>query len=340
MKRKIIIALNIAIILAGLTAWFVFGPLVNQPEGKYFYIRPGDNYEKIKSELLQKKIIPSGFYFELLAIAGNYRNSIRPGRYMIEEGGNMFNLFRKLRSGNQDPVRLVINKLRTRRDLAGKLARNFNLDSAEITGFLSSNDSLMMLNLDTNSLMSAIIPNTYLFFWNTPYKSILGQLRYHSRIFWNNRRNAKLKTLGLDSLQAYTLASIVEEETNRNDEKGIIASVYLNRLSRGMPLQADPTVRFALGDFGIKRILYDHLEVESPYNTYKNTGLPPGPICTPSIATIDSVLNAPKTDYLYFAARADFRGYHSFARTYEEHLGNARKYQKALDSLMASRNNK
>lgn len=340
MKRILIIALALFIIGGGISAWMVLGPLVKQPEEKYIYIKAGNNYEEVKSQLRSQKIIPSGFYFDILALIGNYRNNIRPGKYAVEDNSSMLSLFRKLRSGRQDAVRLVINKLRTRHDLAGKLGRNFEADSADIIRFLNSNDSLQPLSLDTNTLMTIVIPNSYLIYWNSPCSSILKYLLGQSKMFWNTRRREKLRALGLDSLQVYTLASIVEEETNKHEEKGLIASVYLNRLKSNMPLQADPTVRFALGDFSIKRILRGHLTVESPYNTYKNKGLPPGPICTPSIITIDSVLNAPRTDYLYFAARPDFKGYHAFAAAYEEHLRNARKYQAALDSLMAARQNR
>lgn len=338
-RRWALIILEIGIIFAAVSTFFIFGPVVKQPEGKYFYIHTGDDYNKVKTELVKQKIIPFGLYFELMSIAGKYKNRIRTGRYLIENKSSVFSLFRKLRSGNQDDVRLVINKLRTRYDLAGKLGEKFEADSAEIIRFLNSNDSLKKMNLDTNTVMSIIIPNTYRYHWNTPYPGILRSLQYQSRMFWNTSRRKKLKAIGLDSIQTYILASIVEEETNKNDEKGLIASVYLNRLSAGMPLQADPTVRFALGDFAIKRIMYGHLAIESPYNTYKNKGLPPGPVCTPSIASIDSVLNAPKTDYLYFAARSDFKGYHAFSVTYDEHLKNARSYQKALDSLLAANKN-
>lgn len=335
--RWVLILLEIVIIFAAISTFIIFGPLVKQPDEKYFYIHKGEDFRQVKNELISKKIIPSGFYFELLSVAGNYRDRIKPGRYEIRKGTSLFTLFRKLRSGNQDAVRLVINKLRTRYDLAGKLGMNFEADSIDFIQFLSSNDSLHQMGLDTHSVMTIIIPNSYLIYWNTSYKLILEYLSNQSRFFWNSQRKEKLRGLGLDSSQAYILASIVEEETNKNQEKGLIASVYLNRLSRNMPLQADPTVRFGLGDFGIKRILLGHLASESPYNTYKNKGLPPGPICTPSITTIDSVLNAPRTDYLYFAARPDFKGYHSFASTYEEHLKNARAYQKALDSLLETR---
>ena len=178
--------------------------------------------------------------------------------------------------------------------------------------------------------MTAVLPDTYTFFWNTSPKNIYKKLTEEEKKFWTEERTQKAGKLGLTPLQVYTLASIVDEETNAIKEKGTIASVYINRVNKSMPLQADPTIRFALNDFTIKRVYGDHLKVASPYNTYQNTGLPPGPICTPSKKTIDAVLNAPATDYLYFVADSSFNGTHSFSVTYDEHLQKAKAYQKAF----------
>jgi UPF0755 protein len=182
--------------------------------------------------------------------------------------------------------------------------------------------------------MTLIIPNTYLFWWNSSVKNIFDRFATQKKNFWEGKRTAKAAALNLSPEQVYTMASIVEEETNQPEDKGKIASTYINRLSRGMKLEADPTVKFAMRDFGLKRILYGHLAYPSPYNTYQQTGLPPGPICTPSINTIDAVLDAPKTNYLFFVAKPDLRGYSNFAETYPQHLAFAKAYQQALDSLM------
>jgi UPF0755 protein len=219
-------------------------------------------------------------------------------------------------------------------DLARLIGKNFKADSTQVMQFLQSNDSLKAFGVDTNTAMTLVIPNTYSFYWNTPLHNIFKKLAAEKEQFWaKNNRKEKAAKLGFTPEQAYTLASIVEEETIRDDEKGNIASVYINRLRIGMEMGADPTIKFALNDFSIKRILEKHLNVQSPYNTYRNTGLPPGPICTPSIVTIDATLNAPKTDYLFCCAKADFSGYHNFAATYEQHLKYADEYQKELNRI-------
>jgi UPF0755 protein len=204
--------------------------------------------------------------------------------------------------------------------------------------FFTSNDSLLQLGADTNTLFTLVIPDTYLFNWNTQPSNLLQKLKDNEEKFWNKNNRLQLaQEQGLTPQQVYIIASIVEEETNKDDEKGKIASVYINRMNRGMPLGADPTVKYALRDFSIKRIYFKHLAVESPYNTYKYKGLPPGPICTPSQVTIDAVLHAPKTDYLFFVAKSDFSGYHHFSNNFAEHDKYAKIYQRALDSLILSK---
>ena len=237
-------------------------------------------------------------------------------------------------AGRQSPVRLVINKLRTKEDLAKKIGQQFEADSLETIQFLSSNDSLRGYGVDSHSVMTLVIPNTYLLNWNSSFKKIFIRLKDEQEKFWNKERTQKAADINLTPQQVYTMASIVEEETNKLKDKGLIASVYMNRISKGMKLEADPTVKYAMRDFGLKRILYGHLAYPSPYNTYQNKGLPPGPICTPSAETIDAVLDAPTTDYIFFVAKPDFNGYSNFAATYAEHLKFAKEYQLALDELI------
>lgn len=334
-SRKIIWLLLAVVMLTGsVFAWLLFGPRVKAPEGKYFYIRTGEGYEEVKRGLREQGIISTGFVFEQLAKRAGYPQKIRPGRYEIRDGANLVSLIRMLKAGNQSAVRLVINKIRTREEFAGKLGRQFEADSLEIIRFLNNPDTLARYGLDSNTVMTAFIPNSYLAWWNGSFSRLFGRLYNQQTLFWEGRRKAEAQKLGLTPLQIYIIASIVEEETNKDDEKGKIASVYVNRLRKGMALGADPTVKFALRDFGLKRILQGHLAFDSPYNTYRNTGLPPGPICTPSIKTIDAVLNMPETNYLFFAAKPEFNGYHNFAETYQEHLVNAQAYRKALDELL------
>jgi UPF0755 protein len=231
-------------------------------------------------------------------------------------------------------VNLVITKLRTKEDFASLAGRKFESDSLQVIEYLNNPDSLKKYNLDTNTVMTAVFPNTYTYFWNITPGKIFEKLIKQYHAYWIPERIELAKERGLTPQTAYILASIVEEETNKQDEKGNIASVYLNRIQKGMRLGADPTVKFALKDFGLRRIYNKHLFVESPYNTYRVAGLPPGPICTPSSKTIDAVLNSPKTDYLFFVAKSDFSGYHTFAGNYADHMKFAKEYQEALNQYM------
>lgn len=243
-----------------------------------------------------------------------------------------------LKGGDQSPVRLVINKLRTREDFAKKISENFEADSITVIRFITSNDSLSQWQLDSNTALTAVIPNTYEFLWNTPFKKIFSRLNSEQEKFWTPVRKRKAAFKNLTTTEAYTLASIVEEETNQQEDKGFIASVYMNRIKKGMKLEADPTVKYAMRNFGLKRILHGHLSYPSPYNTYRQKGLPPGPISIPSSLTIDAVLDAPETDYIFFVAKPDFKGHSNFSATYQEHLIFAKAYQRALDSLIMTNN--
>ena len=264
-----------------------------------------------------------------------YWEQIKPGKYIVEKGTSVFGIFRKLYAGSQTPVKIVINKFRTKKDLSVYVGPKLETSTAEMYKFISSNDSLQTVGLKPEELFAIIIPNTYEIYWNTTPRGFIERMQSESDDFWNNSRIEKATQLGLSKTEVSVIASIVEEETNDNNEKPLIASVYLNRLKKKMYLGADPTVKYATGDFSIRRVTLNHIKstASSPYNTYKNKGLPPGPICTPSIASIDAVLKGEKTTYLFFCAKADFSGTHSFASTAEEHFQNAKKYRKALDSL-------
>lgn len=339
MLKKILVATTIILFAAIAGAYLVFFSAATAfPEkSKFFYI-PSKGAEKsvILSTLADSSITNRISVFELVADKVDYWESIKPGRYQIDKGMSVFQIVRLLKSGKQAPVRLVINKLRTKEDIARRNGLLLEPDSLDFIQFLQSPDSLKQFGLDTNNAVTMIIPNTYSFFWNTSASRYFRRMYQESIDFWNTERLKKAEALQLTKEQVYILASIVEEETNKNDEKPVIASVYLNRLRKPMRLGADPTVKFALKEFGLKRILFKHINesASSPYNTYRNYGLPPGPICTPSVKTIDAVLNAAKTDYIFFCARSDFSGYHAFASNEKDHYANARAYQKALDSLM------
>jgi UPF0755 protein len=315
--------------------WRIFGSNTNFEENKKsVFIKTGSTFLRVRKELDEKGVVTNTRSFSLLARLFNYKQNIIPGKYVFEKGASLYTVVKTLKSGKQTPVNLVINKLRTKEDFAEKIAANFECNPEKVISFLTSNDSLAAFNLDSNTVMTAIVPNTYSLIWNTSFPKIFRRLYSEQQKFWNDERKKKAAAEGLTAQQVYILASIVEEETNKEDDKGKIASVYINRLNKGMRLGADPTIKFALKDFGLKRIYEKHLKVQSPYNTYLNNGLPPGPICTPSTKTIDAVLDAPPTTYLYFVAKPELNGYSNFASSYEEHLQYAKAYQQALDTLM------
>lgn len=334
MKKIVLLVLGILALAAVFIGWKIFGPTLSVPEGRYLYIATGSGYEDVQKELIEKKIVGSTTWFSMIAGRLDYPSNVKAGKYEITKGMSVFSLVRTLRNGKQTPVNLVITKLRTKEDFASLAGKKFEFDSTAFLEYLNNADSLKQYNLDTNTVLTAVFPDTYTYFWNTTPSKVFAKLREQYSTFWNQERVSKATAKGLTPQTAYIIASIVEEETNNNAEKGNIASVYMNRMAKGMRLGADPTVKFALRDFGLKRIYNKHLTVESPYNTYRVSGLPPGPICTPSKVTIDAVLNAAPTDYLFFVAKSDFSGQHSFAATYDEHLKLAKQYQKALDSLM------
>ncbi len=340
MKRLFQLLFITFLLVAGWCAWNIFGPVVNAPEDKYFFIKTGADYEFVQAELINQKIISGTFFFNKIAQQLKYPQQVKAGRYAIKDGTSVLALVRMFKSGNQSPVKLVINKLRTKEDLAAKLAYNFEFDTTEVLKFIMSDDSLKTFNCDTNTVMTNIIPNTYELKWNGNFKRIFVRLVDERKKFWNTERQQKAAIKKLTPVQVYILASIVEEESNNDDDRKLIASVYINRIYKNMRMQADPTVKYAMRDFSLKRILFGHLKYPSPYNTYQVTGLPPGPICTPSPNAIDAVLNAPVTNYIFFAATPSFNGKHNFSETYVEHQTFAKQYQQALDSLIISRNNK
>lgn len=337
MKKTIGFLFLAGLLVGGYAAWNIFGPHVSAPADKYFYIKTGETYDEVIASLKEQKIVKGGFFFDKLVAQAKYKSNVKAGRYEIKNNTSIYALIKMLKAGKQSPVRLVINKLRLKEDLAGKIGKTFEIDSLEAINFLSNKDSIAAYKLDDNTLLSAIIPNTYELNWNTSFKKVFSRLKSEQEKFWNADRTQKAKAKNLTPLQAYIIASIVEEETNKADDKPLVASVYTNRFIKGEKLQADPTVKFAKKDFLMTRILFSDLKFESPYNTYAHAGLPPGPICTPSTKSIDAVLDAPKTDYMFFVAKPDFKGYSNFAVTYAEHQVFARAYQQALDSLIRSR---
>lgn len=332
--KKFLLALFLLLLIgAGILAWIFVGSGTGFSSAKetVYISTHAATKEAVEDSLTKNKIVTNTSAFNWLANRLDLWKNLKPGKYEIKKGSSLVSIVRMLRNGRQTPVNLVITKLRTKQDLARLAASKFEFDSTEMIAFLNNNDSLQKFGTDSTLSMSVILPDTYTYFWNTTPAKVYKKLYDESLKFWSDERKQKAQSKGLSPQQAYILASIIEEETTNNAEKGTIASVYLNRIGKGMPLQADPTVKFALKDFGLKRIYQKHLIVESPYNTYRNQGLPPGPICTPSKKTIEAVLDAPQTSYLYFVARPDVRETHDFSVTYDEHLKKARSYHQELN---------
>jgi UPF0755 protein len=332
LRRGLVIA---GCLLAGVLVYIsyrVFGPNTKAfGDSKYFYVRTNSTYNNVLDGLEEQGIIRNRNSFNWVARQLDYPSRVKAGRYRITRGMSNFDIARMLRSGKQSPVDLVINKIRTKDDFVRKISNNLEADSGVLRSLMSDPVYLRQFGLDTNTVMCAVVPDTYEFYWNTGAEAVFKKLEKAREAFWTPEKKEKAAKLGLSLNEVTILGSIVEEETNKNDEKPLIASVYLNRYRKGMRLQADPTVKFALQDFGLKRIRETHTQYDSPYNTYRYEGLPPGPICTPSEKTLNAVLNTPETDYLYFCARSDFSGYHAFAATYADHLVNARLYQAELN---------
>ena len=342
MKKLLLLLLVLIVVVIGAAAWFLLGPATGFSEKqKALYIRSNAaTKEAVLDSINTTHITNHSTLFEWLANKMDLWQNIKPGKYEIPRGSSVLSIVRKLRNGQQSPVNLVITKLRTKEDFAHLVGRHFECDSEQMMAFLNSSDSLKPFDVDTLEAMTLVLPDTYTFFWNTTPSKIFTKVAAESKTFWNDARRQKANALGLTFSKAYILSSIVEEETNNNAEKDTIASVYLNRVAKGMPLQADPTIKFGLRDFGLKRIYEKHWRVPTPYNTYLNKGLPPGPICTPSKTTIDAVLSAPQTPYMYFVANKSFNGTHIFTTNYTDHLKYAKEYQKSLDSLILARNEK
>lgn len=326
-----VLALVLALGIFGV--YKVLGPNTGKlTKGEYLYIPTGSDYNALLKQLEEGEYVSDLWSFNIIAKRAGFPNKVKAGKYKIERGMSNFNLIRMLRSGRQVPVKLVINKLRTKQDLITLATTNLEPSADSINALLHDTTLLAEYGLDTNTVMCAIVPDTYEFYWNTSATNLFKKIAKNYKTFWSEERIQKAAAKNLTQQQCIIIASIVEEETNMNDEKGNVASVYINRMKTGMPLQADPTIKFALNDFAIRRVTGVHLQVASPYNTYKSTGLPPGPICTPSKKTVDAVLNSPDTKYIYFCAREDFSGYHNFATNLNDHLVNARKYQQALNA--------
>lgn len=301
-------------------------------ETKYVYVDNDDNVDSVFNKV-DDIACPIGITgFRTLMRYSNYAEHVRTGRYEINPGDATFTVFRRIKNGQQTPLNLTIPEVRTVERLAAELSKKLMVDSLSLLSAFEDEAVCRKYGHDTATIISMFIPNTYEIFWNISAEKLLERMDKESKNFWNSDRKVKAKALNLTEEEVITLASIIDEETANNGEKPMVAGMYYNRLQQGMPLQADPTVKFARKDFAARRVYRDWLTTDSPYNTYKNTGLPPGPIRIPSIAGIDAVLNLVHHDYLYMCAKEDFSGTHNFAVTYAEHQQNARRYSAALNA--------
>ena len=335
-KKITAIVVVIIVCLGGVSAWELYSMIYRSNVGfkadeKYFYIPTGSGFQDVSNALVQQGIIINQTTFDWVSEQKKYKLNVKPGRYLLENGMNNNELVNLLRWGNQEPVMVTFNNVRFKEELAGKVGKFIEADSTQIINLLNSNSFVSKYGFNTTTFLTIFLPNTYEFWWNTSAEQFVERMTTEYKKFWTAERKQKAKILGLSQSEVSILASIVQKETNKTDEKPTVAGVYLNRLKKGMLLQADPTLVYANRDFEARRVLNSHKAIDSPYNTYKYKGLPPGLICLPSIESIDAVLNAKSHNYLYFCAKADNSGYHSFASTYSQHLQNAREFQRELN---------
>lgn len=310
---------------------------ISQPEMAHVYIPTGATLDDVADILIRQDIISDRKSFIWLAQKSGYSKKIHPGHYLVRNGMSNRNLITMLKTGRQTPVKVMFQNIRTAPQLAGVIARQIEPDSLDLLSLFKNDTFLKNLGFSRETVLSMFIPNTYEFYWNISARDFFLRMNREYKKFWNDKRKQKAESIGLTPLEVSILASIVDEECLIKSEEPAVAGVYMNRLAKGMPLQADPTIRFAIGDYGVKRILKKHLEIDSPYNTYKYSGLPPGPISVPSISAIEAVLNYTRHDYLYFCAKEDLSGEHYFSKSLAQHLEYARQYQRALNKMRVYR---
>lgn len=332
MRKKTFLYILFACLACLLIAGFVvrqqfYGNAVKT--GRELFVSSRADYGELVDSLLPE--LKHHWAFDVYARRINLAETFKPGHYLLEPGMSVIRVARMLKLGMQTPVRVTINNVRIPAQLAQKLAGQIDADSAAIMRALTSPEVARKAGFDSLTLFSMFIPNTYEFYWTVTPEEFVERMKREYDRFWTPQRDSLRGRSGLSRFEVMTLASIVYEETRKTDEMPRVAGVYVNRLKKGMPLQADPTIKYAMQDFGLRRILYKHLKYDSPYNTYLNKGLPPSPICMPGINAIDAVLNYENHDYIFFCARDTFDGYHNFAKTLREHNANARAYSKELN---------
>lgn len=330
--KKILFLFTVLIGLAiGFLYFITSVNLVDSEDGIELKIRSGDKWEVVQNQLAASPHLKHSAILFFVAKQMKYPERVRAGRYILKPEKSAIDIVRKLRNGQQDAVIVVINNITFVEDLASKISQQLDIDSVEFVQFMKDSQNAHQYGFSEEGFIGMFLCNTYEMYWNTSIEKFADRMQVEYNRFWNEERTLKANRQGITPEQAIILASIVQRETNYKPEYGQVASVYLNRLRKGMLLQADPTVKFALNDFAIKRILNKDLEIDSPYNTYKYLGLPPGPIGLPELNVVDAVLNSTSSDYLYFCAVYG-TGQHAFSKTYSEHLTHARAYHRALSA--------
>lgn len=337
-KRLILISGLVITVLLLVMAGFwtyrvLYGPDFDIKQTVYVYVDERKDFEDLCRQLEDSANCSSVDDFRRLAEWKKYPGNMKTGRYAVEPGMGKLEFLNILRRGHQAALRVTFNNIRFKDDLAERLAEQLMIGKEDLLRIINDPDICKSLGFNPTTIVAMFIPNTYEVYWNISAENLVKRMKREFDGFWNEERKAKAKALNLTPVQVAILASIVEEETAAADEYPVVSGLYLNRLKKGIPLQADPTVKFAVGDFSLRRILLKHLEVESPYNTYKHRGLPPGPLRVPSIKGMDSVLNYMKHNYLYMCAKEDFSGRHNFAVTLAEHNRNAERYRAALNRM-------
>jgi UPF0755 protein len=299
----------------------------------YLYIPTGSTYNDVMEIIKRDHLVSNQESFEWTARKKKYENHVYPGRYKVKNRMSNNELINKLRSGQQDPLNVTFNNIRTLEELSKKIATLLEINPYRLLDLMNSKAVQSKYGFNQNTMICMFVPNTYEFYWNTSEEKFLDRMFGEYKSFWNRSRNLKAENMKMSKEEIITLASIVDEETKKDSEKAVVAGVYINRLKKGIRLQADPTIIYAIGNFSIKRVLRKHYEIDSPYNTYMYGGLPPGPICIPEISSIDAVLNYEDHDYLYFCAKPDFSGYHNFSKTLEQHNRYAQQYRRELNRM-------
>ncbi|MDR2918284.1 MAG: endolytic transglycosylase MltG [Tannerella sp.] len=337
LKRIALLLFSVFLIIfligGGISAYFLFKPNFAPQKTSYIYIYPDKDFSNLCLQLEYSANCKNIKTFKEVAKYLKYPEKMRTGRYAVEPGMNNLDLMRSLRNGNQVPVRVTFNNVRIKEDLADRLSEQIMIQSHELLDWMNDNALCESLGFEPHTIKAMFIPNTYEVYWNISAESFMQRMKREYNTFWNESRQYKASKIGISPVEVSILASIVEEESAVVEEYPIIAGLYINRLHKGIPLQADPTVKYALGDFAIQRVLNEHLKIDSPYNTYLHAGLPPGPIRIPSIKGIDAVLNYRQHNYLYMCAKEDFSGRHNFAVTLADHNRNANRYRAALNQL-------